>query len=83
MDFVTGLLCTPCSNDATCAIVDRLTKSTHFLSYKIRTSIEKLIVMYMIEVIKLHGVLVSMVSNRDTRFLSHFGLIYRRHLVPS
>ncbi|GKV24657.1 hypothetical protein SLEP1_g34241 [Rubroshorea leprosula] len=59
-------------NDSIWVIVDRLTKSAHFLPYRTGTSIEKLANMYMEEVVKLHGVPVSIVSDRDTRFLSHF-----------
>ncbi|GKV11326.1 hypothetical protein SLEP1_g22590 [Rubroshorea leprosula] len=72
MDFVTGLPQTLKGNDSIWVIVDRLTKSTHFLPYQTGTSIEKLANMYMEEIVKLHGVLVSIVSDRDTRFLSHF-----------
>ncbi|GKV25054.1 hypothetical protein SLEP1_g34559 [Rubroshorea leprosula] len=72
MDFVTGLPRTLKGNDSIWVIVDRLTKSAHFLPYRTATSIEKLANMYMEEVVKLHGVLVSIVSDRDTRFLSHF-----------
>ncbi|GKU98441.1 hypothetical protein SLEP1_g11449 [Rubroshorea leprosula] len=72
MDFVTGLPRTLKGNDSIWVIVDRLTKSAHFLPYRIGTSIEKLTNMYMNEIVKLHGVPVSIVSDRDTRFLSHF-----------
>ncbi|GKV02736.1 hypothetical protein SLEP1_g15133 [Rubroshorea leprosula] len=72
MDFVTGLPQTLKGNDSIWVIVDRLTKSAHFLSYQIGTSIEKLANMYMEEVVKLHGVPVSIVSDKNTRFLSHF-----------
>ncbi|GKV13463.1 hypothetical protein SLEP1_g24465 [Rubroshorea leprosula] len=72
MDFVTGLPRTVKGNDSIWVIIDRLTKSAHFLPYRTSTSIEKLANMYMDEVVKLHGVLVSIVSDRDTRFLSHF-----------
>ncbi|GKV34371.1 hypothetical protein SLEP1_g42748 [Rubroshorea leprosula] len=72
MDFVTGLARTLKGNDSVWVIVDRLTKSAHFLPYRTGTSIEKLANMYMEEIVKLHGVPVSIVSDRDTRFLSHF-----------
>ncbi|GKV02557.1 hypothetical protein SLEP1_g14986 [Rubroshorea leprosula] len=72
MDFVTGLPRTLKGNDSIWVIVDRLTKSAHFLPYQTGTSIEKLANMYMEEIVKLHGIPVSIVSDRDTRFLSHF-----------
>ncbi|GKU89663.1 hypothetical protein SLEP1_g3776 [Rubroshorea leprosula] len=72
MDFVMGLPRTLKGNDSIWVIVDRFTKSAHFLPYRTGTSIEKLANMYMNEIVKLHGVPVSIVSDRDTRFLSHF-----------
>ncbi|GKV11419.1 hypothetical protein SLEP1_g22680 [Rubroshorea leprosula] len=72
MDFVTGLPRTLKRNDSIWVIVDRLTKSAHFLPYQTGTSIEKLANMYMEQIVKLHGVPMSIVSDRDTRFLSHF-----------
>ncbi|GKV11337.1 hypothetical protein SLEP1_g22601 [Rubroshorea leprosula] len=72
MDFVTGLLRTLKGNDSIWVIIDRLTKSAHFLPYWTGASIEKLANMYMNEIVRLHGVPVSIMSDRDTRFLSHF-----------
>ncbi|GKV36711.1 hypothetical protein SLEP1_g44811 [Rubroshorea leprosula] len=57
MDFVTGLPRTLKGIDSIWVIVDRLTKSAHFLPYRIGTSIEKLANMYMEEIVKLHGAL--------------------------
>ena len=53
-------------------IVDRLTKSTHFIPIKENNSTEKLADVYICEVVARHGVLVSMVSNRDVQFTSRF-----------
>ncbi|GKA49719.1 putative reverse transcriptase domain-containing protein [Tanacetum coccineum] len=53
-------------------IVDRLTKSTHFLPMKETGSMEKLTRKYLKEVVSRHGVLVSIISNRDSKFTSHF-----------
>ncbi|GKU99858.1 hypothetical protein SLEP1_g12641 [Rubroshorea leprosula] len=61
MDFVIGLPRTLKGNDSIWVIVDRLTKSAHFLPYQTGTSIKKLANMYMEEVVKLHGVPVSIV----------------------
>ena len=52
--------------------MDRLTKSTHFIPFRLGQSTELLAKKYMQEVVRLHGVPVSIVSDRDTRFLSHF-----------
>ena len=52
MDFVPGLLKTSKGNDSIWVIVDRLTKSTHFLPMKINHPMEKLADMYIGEIVK-------------------------------
>ena len=53
-------------------IVDRLTKSAHFLPVKVSYSLDKLTEVYIREVVRLHGVPFSIVSYRDPRFTSRF-----------
>ena len=53
-------------------IVDRLTKSAHFLPMKNSDSVEKLAELYVKEIVRLHGMLISIVSDRDPRFTSRF-----------
>ena len=53
-------------------IVDRLTKSAHFLPMKNSDSVEKLVELYVKEIVRLHGTLVSIVSDRDLRFTSRY-----------
>ena len=53
-------------------IVDRLTKSAHFLPMKNSDSIEKLAELYVKEIVRLHGMPVSIVSDRDPWFTSLF-----------
>ncbi|GJS35099.1 putative reverse transcriptase domain-containing protein [Tanacetum coccineum] len=53
-------------------IVDRLTKSAHFLPIREDDSLEKLMRQYLKEVVSRHGVPVSIISDRDGRFASHF-----------
>ena len=72
MDFVTGLPKTPKSNDAVWVIVDRLTKSAHFLPFRVGVSSDRLASLYLEQIVRLHGVPVSIVSDRDTRFVSQF-----------
>ena len=72
MDFVTGLPRTQRQHDAIWVIVDRLTKSAHFLPVNIDDSLEKLAQLYVDEIVRLHGVPVSIVSDRDPRFTSRF-----------
>ncbi|EOY32328.1 Uncharacterized protein TCM_040115 [Theobroma cacao] len=72
MDFVLGLPRTQRGKDAIWVIVDRLTKSAHFLAVHSTYSIEKLAQLYIDEIVRLHGVPVSIVSDRDPRFTSRF-----------
>jgi hypothetical protein len=72
MDFVVGLPKAPSRQDAIWVIVDRLTKSTHFLPIKITDSMEKLADLYVWEIVRLHRVPISIVSDRDPRLTSRF-----------
>ena len=58
--------------DAIWVIVDRLTKSAHFLPINERYSVDRLENMYLKEIVARHGVPVSIVSDRDPRFNSRF-----------
>nr|GEW48510.1 putative reverse transcriptase domain-containing protein [Tanacetum cinerariifolium] len=70
MDFVTGLLRIPSSYDSIWVIVDRLTKSAHFLSKKKTDIIEKLAELYLKEIVCRHGVPMLVISDRDSLFTS-------------
>ena len=72
MDFVTGLPRTQRQHDAIWVIVDRLTKSAHFLPVNVEDSLERLAQLYVDEIVRPHGVSVSIVSDRDHRFTSRF-----------
>ncbi len=72
MDFVMGLLRTQKSHDAVWDIVDRLTKSAHFQPVRMDYSLERLAKLYIYEIVRLHEVPVSIVSDRDPRFTSRF-----------
>ncbi|GKA44489.1 putative reverse transcriptase domain-containing protein [Tanacetum coccineum] len=71
MDFVTKLPKTTTGRDMIWVIIDRLTKSTHFLPIEDDT-LEKLTRQYLKEVVLKHGVPVSIISDRDGKFTSHF-----------
>ena len=72
MDFLMGLPRTQRKHDAMWVIVNRLTKSTHFLPIRETDSLEKLAKLYVNEIVILHGVPLLIVSNRDSRFTSRF-----------
>ncbi|KAL6343167.1 hypothetical protein AAG906_020956 [Vitis piasezkii] len=72
MDFVTGLPRTLGGNNAIWVIVDRLTKSAHFLPMKVNFSMDRLASLYIKEIVRMHGVPVYIVSDRDPHFTSRF-----------
>ncbi|CAH1452087.1 unnamed protein product [Lactuca virosa] len=72
MDFITKLPKTTGGLDTIWVIVDRLTKSAHFLPIKETDKMEKLTRTYIREIVRLHGVPISIISDRDSRFTSRF-----------
>ena len=72
MDFMIGLPHTPQRNDAIWVIIDRLIKSTHFLSIQTSYSLGKLAELYIDEIVRLPRAPISIVSNRHPRFTSRF-----------
>ena len=61
-------------------IVDRLTKSAYFSPIRNNFSLDRLAELYISEIVKLHGVPVSIVLDRDPRFTSRFWLKLQRAL---
>ncbi len=61
MDFVSGLPLTQKRHDAVWLIVDRLTKSTHFLPVRTDYSLKKLEELYISEIVRLHRIPFSIV----------------------
>ena len=72
MDFVMGLPRIFRKHDAVWAIVDRLTKSAHFLPIQTSDFLDKLASLYVSEIVKLHGVPVSIMLDKDPRFTLYF-----------
>ena len=72
MNFVFGLPRTSHNYDTIWVIVDRLTKSSHFIPINKKYKFEKLTKLYIKEVVKLHGVPSSIVSDKDLHFTSRF-----------
>ncbi|GJR39766.1 hypothetical protein Tco_1215450 [Tanacetum coccineum] len=71
MDFVTKLPRTQSGNDTIWVIVDRLTKSGHFLPMR-TDPMDKLARLYLKEVVTRHGIPVLIICDRDPRFTSNF-----------
>ena len=63
MDFVVGLPITVSHQDAIWVIVDRFSKVAHFILIFMTYSMDKLAVLYIKEIVRLHGVSVSIVSD--------------------
>ncbi|KAI5350328.1 hypothetical protein L3X38_003219 [Prunus dulcis] len=72
IDFVFKLPRTSKGHDGIWVIVDKLTKSAHFLPIKETYSLTKLAKLFVDKIVRLHGTLVSIVSDRDARFTSRF-----------
>ena len=72
MDFVVGLANTLGKFDSIWVIVDRLTKSAHFIPVKVTYSADNLAKLYISEIVRLHGVPLSIISDRGTQFTSMF-----------
>ncbi|GJS57010.1 putative reverse transcriptase domain-containing protein [Tanacetum coccineum] len=72
MDFITKLPKTKSGHDTIWVIVDRLTKSDHFLAIREDYSTERLERLYIDEIVARHGVPVLIISDRDGRFTSRF-----------
>lgn len=72
MDFVIGLPRTQKGNNSVWVIIDRLTKTAHFLPVKDTHTMNQLAAIYVREIVRLHGVPVAIVSDRDSKFVSRF-----------
>ena len=70
MDFVVGLPKTIGKYDSIWVIVDRLTKSAHFILVKVTYNAKKLARLYISEIVRLHGVPLSIISDKGTQFTS-------------
>src|ERR1041384_5062468 len=72
MDFIVGLPKTSNGYDSIWVIVDRLTKSTHFLPVKTTYSFKDYAELYLTRIVCLHGVPKTIISDRGSQFVSHF-----------
>jgi len=72
MDFVGPLPKTVKGFDSIWVIIDRLTKSTHFIPIKTGMSVARLTEIYIEKIVRLHGIPSIIGSDRDPRFTSMF-----------
>ena len=72
MDFIVDLPTTQGGYDAILVVVDRLTKMAHFIPTRESVSAPQVADLFISHIFRLHGLPRSIVSDRDTRFTSHF-----------
>ena len=72
MDFVVGLPVTTGGYDSIWVVIDRLTKSAHFLPVKTKYGASDYANLFVKEIVRLHGVPTSIVSDRGSQFTSRF-----------
>lgn len=70
--FVVGLPRPSLGHEVTWVVIDPLNKSGHFLPCQMMMSIDKLAELYMQEIVRFHGVLASIISDRDLRSTFRF-----------
>ncbi|GAU50680.1 hypothetical protein TSUD_371390 [Trifolium subterraneum] len=64
--------------DSIWVIVDRLTKSAHFIAVKLTYKASRYAEIFLEEIVKLHGVPLSIASDRDPTFTSHFWRAFQK-----
>jgi hypothetical protein len=72
MDFIVGLPLTPRKHDSIWVIVDRLTKTSHFIPVHTTYSAERYAEIYIDLIVRLHGVPKTILSDRGTQFVARF-----------
>ena len=80
MDFVVGLCRTQEQYDSIWVVVDRLTKSTHFIPFKSIYSAEDYARIIIDEIVCRHGIPLSIISDTDTQFTSRFWMSFEKGL---
>jgi len=75
MDFVVGLLLTSHRHNAILVIVDKLTKSSHFILVRDTYDVTDVARMFVSEVIRFHGIPKKIISDRDSDLLLGFGQV--------
>jgi bacterioferritin (cytochrome b1) len=87
MDSIVGLPLTACKFNSIWVIVDRLTKSAHFIPINTNYNAQKYAEIYIARVLCLHGVPKMTVLDRGSQFVAHFWeqlqASLRTHLIHS
>ena len=72
MNFITGLPKTQKHNDSIMVVVDKLSKSSHFISVKSTFKAINIVEIFMRETFRLHGIPKMLILDRDVKFTSAF-----------
>jgi len=80
MDFIIGLPRSYHKFDSIWVIIDRLTKCAHFLLVKTTYTAEDYAKLYIKEIVRLHGVPISIISDRGAQFMANFWRSFQKGL---
>jgi hypothetical protein len=72
MDFIVGLPLTARNKDSIWVIVDKLTKTAHFIAVHTTCSVQQYAELYMDHIVHLRGIPKTIISDRGTQFVAHF-----------
>ena len=72
MDFIVQLPCTTAGHDSILVVIDRLSKLVHLIPTTTEATALDVAKLFIKEVVKHHGLPSCIVSDRDSKFTSHF-----------
>jgi hypothetical protein len=72
IDFIVGLPLTTRKKDSIWVIVDRLTKTAYFIAVHTTYSVQQYAEIYMDQIVRMHGIPKTIISNRGTQFVARF-----------